>query len=57
MKSRWTLILGVGLLILLAACNSTPATSVATEQAPAPANPTQGVADSRLELSWNNRLL
>jgi hypothetical protein len=44
MKSRWTLILGVGLLILLAACNSTPTTSVATEQAPAPANPTQGVA-------------
>lgn len=44
MKSRWTLILGVGLLILLAACNSTPTISVATEQAPAPANPTQGMA-------------
>jgi hypothetical protein len=44
MKSRWTLILGVGLLILLAACNSTPTTPVATEQAPVPANPTQGVA-------------
>lgn len=44
MKSRWTLILGVGLLILLAACNSTPATSVATEQATAPANPTQELA-------------
>jgi hypothetical protein len=44
MKSRWTLILGVGLLILLAACNSTPATPVATEQATVPANPTQGMA-------------
>jgi hypothetical protein len=40
MKSRWTLILGVGLLILSTACNATPA---ATEQATAPANPTQGV--------------
>ena len=40
MKSRWTLILGIGLLILLTACNSTPAS---TEQPTVPANPTQGV--------------
>jgi hypothetical protein len=44
MKSRWTLILGVGLLFLLAACNSTPATPAVTEQGPAPANPTQSVS-------------
>lgn len=40
MKSRWTLILGVGLLILITACSSTPASP---EQPTAPANPTQGV--------------
>ncbi len=40
MKSRWTMILGVGLLILSSACNSTPATPTVTT----PANPTQGVA-------------
>jgi uncharacterized lipoprotein len=43
MKSRLTLILGVGLLILLAACNSTPPAPATTEQATAPANPTQAV--------------
>jgi hypothetical protein len=43
MKSRWTLILGVGLLIILTACNATPATPAVTEQATAPAIPTQGV--------------
>jgi hypothetical protein len=42
MKSRWTLILGIGLLVLLTACNSTPATPSATVQATAPAIPTQG---------------
>ena len=41
MKSRWTLILGVGLLILLTACSSAPATPASSEQAPA--NATQGV--------------
>jgi hypothetical protein len=41
MKSRLTLILGVGLLILSAACNSTPQAPATTEQATAPASPTQ----------------
>lgn len=40
MKSRWTLILGIGLLILITACSSTPASP---EQPTATANPTQGV--------------
>jgi hypothetical protein len=44
MKSRWTLILGVGLLILSSACNSTPATPATTEPTTASANPTQAVA-------------
>lgn len=43
MKSRLTLILGVGLLILLAACNSAAPVPATTEQAPAPSNPTQAV--------------
>jgi hypothetical protein len=38
MKSRWTLILGVGLLLLITACSSAPASPTTT-----PANATQGV--------------
>lgn len=44
MKSRWTLILGVGLLILSSACNSAPATPAVTEPTTAPASPTQAEA-------------
>ncbi len=40
MKSRWTLILGVGLLLLISACNSAPASP---EVPTTPANATQGV--------------
>lgn len=40
MKSRWTLILGVGLLLLITACSSAPASP---EPATAPAKATQGV--------------
>ncbi len=43
MKSRWTLILGVGLLILITACSSAPASP---EAATAPANATQGVVNT-----------